>query len=58
MLFIVNWQQSEGGWGYPDFDAEAYTDENKAQSRVEELNKQKRDHCGYYFTYFTAILKK
>ena len=53
-FFVVNWQVSEGGWGCADFEAEIYKTEKEASERVYILNKEKKEHCGYYFEWFPA----
>jgi hypothetical protein len=56
-IFVVIWENTESGWGCPDFDAEAYFDEVEANTRKDALNKEKRPHCGYYFTVIPAKIK-
>lgn len=55
-LYIVQEQQSEGGWGFANFDAEIYKSEQKACERCENLNKEKPDYCGYYYEVVSANL--
>ena len=55
-IYIVQEQQSEGGWGYCGFDAEAYFSEQKAEDRCKQLNKEKGEHCGYYFSVIPATI--
>jgi hypothetical protein len=55
-LWIVQEKQTEGGWGFCDFDAEVYESEAEALNRAEVLNAGKPAHCGYYFDVTPATL--
>lgn len=56
-IYVVMAEQEEGGWGFPDFEAEAYTNQKEAENRAAILNKEKENFCGYYFAVIPAKLK-
>ena len=56
-IYVIIERQSEGGWGFADFDSESYFDKEKAEKRHKKLNKEKPEYCGYYFELIISTLK-
>ena len=57
IIYTIIELQSDGGWGYADFDSESYFDKIKAEKRQNKLNKEKPEYCGYYFELITSTIK-
>ena len=57
IVYTIIEMQSDGGWGFADFESESYFDKSKAEKRQERLNKEKQPYCGYYFELITSEIK-
>jgi hypothetical protein len=48
-VWIVTWEETEGGWGYTSFEDEVYLDEKSADKRLSQLQRTVPEYSGYYY---------